>query len=377
VPDRPNDPDRPTDRGPSDPDRPDPDRPNAFDDEGEPSPLGAPTPLPAGPSDRERRRAANGGRRRRLPVRAGVIVGVIVIVALALIPLVWSSLEKTPRDRFGISYGGGPFEGQHFQKIVQPGSSLFFNGFFDQLYLYPADQQSYIVSRNPGEGDVADDSIVAPSKDRVQVGYQVVTYYKLNSDRLQRFHEQIGLRYSAYTRGGWTQMIRSTFRPQLENALQEQTRRYDVADIFSSEEVLRNLQADVQRAFTAGLETALGDQFFCGPTYRPGGDCPEVTFVIRKIEIPGSVVTAFENNRTSQIEVLTKQNEIQQRAAEAQSIQELASVGVDGEDYVLLKAIESGQIKFWVVPSDSGLTLNTDNPTGDQPAPDEPAPSAP
>jgi hypothetical protein len=167
-------------------------------------------------------------------------------------------------------------------------------------------------------------------------------------------------------------MIRATFRPQLENALQQETRRYDVADIFSNEEVLTNLQTDVQRALTERLEAALGNQYFCGPTFEPGGECAEVTFVIRKIEIPKSVVTAFENNRTSQIEVLTKQNEIQQRAAEAQSIEELARVGIDGEDYVLLKAIESGQIKFWVVPSDSGLALNTDTATGDAPAPAAP-----
>jgi hypothetical protein len=30
-----------------------------------------------------------------------------------------------------------------------------------------------------------------------------------------------------------------------------------------------------------------------------------------------------------------------------------------GDDYVLLKAIESGKIDFWVLPKDSGVTLTT------------------
>ena len=40
---------------------------------------------------------------------------------------------------FGISYGGGVFEGPHFQRVIKPGHSLFFNGFMDSLYLYPSE----------------------------------------------------------------------------------------------------------------------------------------------------------------------------------------------------------------------------------------------
>ena len=353
-----------------------PDRPNAFDDD-EPSPLGAPTPLAAGPTRRERRDRGDGdggdgdggaGRRSRVPLRVTVVAGIIVVVLLAFVPAIATAFQKTPRDRVGISYGGGPFEGSHFQKIVQPGSSLFFNGIFDDLYLYPADQQSYLVSKSSNENDRNSDSIIATSRDQVRIEFQVATYFKLNTDRLQDFHEQIGLRYAAYTNGGWDDMIRSTFRPQLENAIQQEARLYDVAEVFSSEEVLRTLQNDVQQTLTERLEAALGQQFFCGPTFSEGGECAEVVFVIKKIEIPESVVQAFERNRTSEIEVLTKQNEIAQRAAEAESIQQLANVGIDGEDYVLIKAIESGQVKFWVVPSDSGLSLQTGGAGGEAPS---------
>jgi hypothetical protein len=34
-------------------------------------------------------------------------------------------------------------------------------------------------------------------------------------------------------------------------------------------------------------------------------------------------------------------------------------------DYVLLRAIESGKISFWVLPSDSGVTLTAPSTSGD------------
>ena len=131
----------------------------------------------------------------------------LVVVALAFVPLFLSTLKKTPRNMVGISYGGGPFEAAHFQKIVKPGSGLFFNGFFDPLYLYPADTQSYIVTKVPSQGSTkGPDSIIAPSRDRVQIEYQVAVYFRLNIDRLRAFHEQLGLQYNAFQPSGWKRL---------------------------------------------------------------------------------------------------------------------------------------------------------------------------
>ncbi|MEO7804306.1 MAG: hypothetical protein ABIS18_07995, partial [Actinomycetota bacterium] len=90
------------------------------------------------------------------------------LVALILVILLLNSVKKTPRDFIGISYGGGPIEGARFQRVVEPGSSLFVNGFADKLYLYPVTQRNYIVSRRRDEGDVVgEDFITAPSLDRI------------------------------------------------------------------------------------------------------------------------------------------------------------------------------------------------------------------
>jgi regulator of protease activity HflC (stomatin/prohibitin superfamily) len=342
--------------------------------------LGAAPTLPA--SERSRDKETSTSRSQRLsslrrPSRKLAIV-VIVIVALALVPLVASGLKKTPRNMVGISYGGGPFEASHFQRIVKPGSSLFFNGFFDPLYLYPADTQNYIVSKVVGQGAVTQpDSILAPSKDRVQIEYQIAVYFRLNIDRLRAFHESLGLQYAAYTPSGWKKLITDTFRQQIENALQEETRKYDVADLYGNADVLTTIQDAVQQKLSDRLIASLGQPFFCGPTYEPGGNCAPPNFNIKKIDIPPDVAKAFQDNRTSFIQVQTSQNQILQRQAEAQAIEAL-NVGLSqaGMPYVLLRAIESGNISFWVLPSDAGVTLQVPQ-GGGAPTPPTSAPAPP
>jgi regulator of protease activity HflC (stomatin/prohibitin superfamily) len=328
--------------------------------------LGAAATVPLGKKVGRTTRGDGGGRGllRRIPIRGGGLLVVAGLVLLALLPALASSFKKTPRDRVGISYGGGVFEGSHYQRLVEPGHGLFFNGIGDKLFLYPAGQRNYIISKTKDEGATGRaDSVIAPTRDRVQVEYQVASYYKLNTDVLRAFHEQLGLKYAAYTEAGWDRLIQDTFRQQIENALQEQTRRYDVADIYGNAERLVTIQNDVQRALSERLRAALGQNYFCAPTFRPGGTCSAPTFVVKKIDVPPSVAKAFEENRTSQVQILTNQNVIQQRAAEAQAIQELnaALSGTAGTNYVLLRAIESGKIDFWVLPEDSRVTLQTPN----------------
>ncbi len=359
------------------------------DNDEEPHPLGAAATLAVSrQSRRERRRLRKGGeevtamdpggpgsgagtgargmsaRPQRFSVWQKLLAAVIVILLLAFGPAFVSGLKKTPRNMIGISYGGGPFEGAHFQRVVKPGSALFFNGWFDPLYLYPSDQQNYIISQSPRVGAVrGKDSIVAPTSDRVQLTYQVAIYFKLNTDLLRQFHEQLGLQYKAYTSAGWNNLLQDTFRQQVENAVQEETRKYSVADLYGNAKLLVQLQDSVQTRLSQRLTSALGQNYFCSPLFEPGGRCDPPTFIVKQVDIPSLVVNAFVAVRTSAIQIQVMVNQIAQRKAEAQGIDALNSaLKVAGENYVLIKAIESGKINFWVLPSGTGgsnLTLPT------------------
>jgi hypothetical protein len=70
------------------------------------------------------------------------------------------------------------------------------------------------------------------------------------------------------------------------------------------------------------------------------------------------VITAFQNVRTSQIQIDVMKNQVLQRQEEAKGIAALnVQLRIAGTNYVLLRAIEQGKINFWVLNPSTSLTI--------------------
>jgi hypothetical protein len=149
-------------------------------------------------------------------LRLAVLVGLLGGLSAAC-------TSSAPVDQIGLYYTGGPIQGQHFKRIIEPGSGAQLRGMFDTVIRLPAGQRNYIVSQVVGEGDrdVAD-AIIVPARGGIDMTFEISAYFKLNTHTddisgykggtLRRFYEQICRKYSCETSDGWDDMLNDNFR---------------------------------------------------------------------------------------------------------------------------------------------------------------------
>lgn len=305
------------------------------------------------------------------PAAIAAVVVILVIVVGLVLGLIGAatSFRKTPADKIAVSYGAGPFEGNQFQRVVQPGSGLVNNGMFDKWYEYPTTKRNYIVSHRANEGDVAGtDTIAATTQDRVQVEHQVAVYFTLNRNLIRQFHESIGLKYKAWTEEGWNKMLLDNFRKPLDTALQNPTRQVTVNQLYSDPNVLDDIERAIATDLKNQVNRLLGGDYFCGPTYDGHGKCTDFQVILNRPLFPAEVVKAFEDQQTSAARVTVAQNEANQRVARAEGAERernaLAAAASDPNYIAYLdvqartKCAENPNCTLVIVPQGGGTNVN-------------------
>lgn len=282
------------------------------------------------------------------------LVGVVFI---AIVLLFTVSIGSTDVDEYGLHYTSGPLEGKEFVKVIPPGSGLNVLGLFDYMDVLPANQRTYIVSENPGEGDVGGDLITAASSDRVSIDFATSSTFELSSDpaALNRFNLEICTKYAdgcSPDGDGWDMMLDEYYRKAQESALQTVARQYTTDELITVD--LAEFSRQVADLTEEKLTANFGGHFFT-----------DVTFQVQRPVVPAVVQNKYDEKKAAELQTEIKAQEVEQAEQQALAAEKLSDLGSDPnyiklqQTEILKDAVAKGEIEFWVLPSDSTLTLPT------------------
>lgn len=271
------------------------------------------------------------------------------VLGLTALVLSLAACGSTTADTVGLHYGGGPIEGDHFEKIVEPGSGSQFLGPMDRIVRLPINQRDYTFceeTRKDSDDRGCDTKpIKVTALGGADVGISGGVTFELNTgseEILLDFYNEVCRKFDCAGKGGvnsdgWAEMLRVNMRGPLEDALQEEIRGYSVDALYagvpaegeetSEEEALSTL-TKVSDAIESRLKETInkyaGGDFFCGPGYdrsKPD-ECPNFEFVITEVTPSKEVREAFNKNVASRQAVIDARNRADAEIIEAQGKRE-------------------------------------------------------
>lgn len=286
--------------------------------------------------------------------------------ALALLVLVMGACgtvgyKDSKINELCLVYSGGVWEDASYQGLMKPGSNNYSTGVGSTAYCYRNDQRSFIAAAGETQKDTGPAEVVSADQTRLQVEYQL--YFTLNQDEevLREFHENLGVKTEAWKSDGWTQLLEEYFQPQIDRALDRVALQYDWRDLYSSADVRAEFQHRTVTALKENIQQVIGGDYFCGPEYdgSPDSDCGDFTFTIGTPRpTNGDIIHAVEAEQTAAAAAVAQEQE--NARIEAQIRGEEAIVELYGpEGALLLKAIESGNVQFMVIPDSGTISIPT------------------
>lgn len=262
-----------------------------------------------------------------------IVIGLVAAVSLLVGVFMFSTaFGSVPSNKVGLHYNGGPFEGQSFQAIIEPGSGMRLLGVGDTLALMPTDQRSYVTCASEDvNGDTCDGpDIVASTRGGAEMRFRIGVSFKLNTgdDVVRKFYEEICRKFNCASGSGWDNMLKVQFRGPIEQAIQQSVRNYTVDQLFagvdtdgSTTSILEDVQADIAEDLKENINAFVGGDYFCGPSFDRAKPevCPDFEFQITDaVPTSESVRDAFAQNLASAQDVITSQNRANAEVAEAE-----------------------------------------------------------
>ena len=287
-----------------------------------------------------------------------IAFGIFVLIFCAIfIPTYYygACTDVAPMDRYTLVYQGGPLDGRDFIKSVDPGVGRLYVGNLNKSFMYPSTQRTYIVSMASDEGDVQGaDELVVNAKGANKVHLELALAFKLVPENLQAFHERLGLKYKAWEEAGWDKMLQEQVRQPLETAFQEEAKNY--TNIEACNEVGMVQMGD---AVAAVIQSRID-------AYMNGHYIQVLSLSLTSAKPDDTVQAEIERIAASQQAIQTAENNklAAEKTALANEILRKSLQGEGGMTAILQKAVESGKVTFWVLPSDMQIV----GPSVNQPA---------
>jgi len=273
-----------------------------------------------------------------------IILAILVIAVAIGVPCGYAAnTEVAPMDKYTLVYEGGPLDGRDFIKQVEPGVGRFWKGNLQSTYMYPSTQRTYIIASEEYVGDVPIVDVLEVNCKGANKAYlETSMTFTVVKENLQEFHERLGLKYKAWEEDGWDYMLEEQVRQPLEAAFQEEAKKY--TNIEACNEIGMIQMADaVAVVIQNRIDAHMGGHYIKIGVLQVTNAKPDgtVQLEIEKIAAAQQAVQSAEYRKQA-AEIDAKANVMLRESLQ----------GEGGMTAVLQKAVESGRITFWVLPSD-------------------------
>lgn len=271
------------------------------------------------------------------------LVGLIVLVFIS-----GPTLTKADGGTVIVVRNGGPLDDTSVRDVVQPNSSITWQGWHSEEHQYPASQRFFRVGPE-GTAD-SQEVINVPTRDGVSIGVSGTWYFELNTDKdvLTNFDNQFGTRTYDVGGGdrlplwdedprGWSAFLDSTFSTTALNSSRQALGGRACADIIPScilvqgETVKPDVSADeLAAAATTSTNQLVAIQSEMGTTFTTeaneilGKDViKNVQFSLSSFTLPGelqnSITASLQTRTDSKAKIAAAEATKAQAQAEAEA----------------------------------------------------------
>lgn len=247
--------------------------------------------------------------------RRALRAATLTVVGVGLL-LAGTACSITPQpDTIALHYKGGPFNGNRFDRVIEPGKREGNVTVADNTIELPTSLRTWNIAAD--EGADQREPIVVPTADGVLVNVWLQANFVLNSNHediddfnggtIRKFWEEIGRRYGADTPDGWQDMMLVTVVPALEKAATDTIRAWDADPlVYNTDGIYTEVQEDIGKEFLTNLKRLSGGDFFCGPSFQRGADgfpCPPPELILRGIDFANPDIQDARDQRRTEEEL--------------------------------------------------------------------------